>query len=92
VLGVGPVGRPFSIFLHSTSNIQHGLFRPHKKNAKYAQKNAMHFGFWALLLSEIQTTTTVTTTLPQSVFQSTKVPVPAWNVSNAREQMEIKLM
>jgi hypothetical protein len=41
-------------------------------------------------MSEIQTTTTVRTTLPQSVFQSTKVP--AWNVSNAREQMEIKLM
>jgi hypothetical protein len=40
-------------------------------------------------MSEIQTTTTVRTTLPQSVFQSTKVP--AWNVSNAREQMEIKM-
>jgi len=40
-------------------------------------------------MSEIQTTTTVRTTLPQSVFQSTKVP--ARDVSNAREQMEIKL-
>ena len=39
------------------------------------------------LVVRIQTTTTIRTTLPQSVFQSTKVP--AWNVSNAREQMEI---
>ena len=38
-------------------------------------------------MSEIQTTTIVRTTLPQSVHQSTKSP--ARDVSNASKQMEI---
>ena len=70
--------------IQSNKHNQYYLIRNLSSSNPNSGKNIR---YWIV---RIQTTTTVRTTLPQSVFQSAKVP--AWNVSNAREQMEIKLM